>query len=155
MIYKGFLPFFDENSEILILGSFPSVISRETNFYYGNKQNRFWKILSEAFGEPAPETIGEKQALLKNHKIALWDVVAECEITGSLDSTIKNYKVADLRQVLDKANVKKIILNGGKAKEIFLKNYKYLSYSALFLPSTSPLNTRFDKTIWLNALKER
>lgn len=122
MIYKGFLPFFDENSEILILGSFPSVISRETNFYYGNKQNRFWKVLAEAFGEPAPETIGEKQALLKNHKIALWDVVAECEITGSLDSTIKNYKVADLRQVLDKANVKKIILNGGKAKEIFLKN---------------------------------
>lgn len=121
MIYKGFLPFFDENSEILILGSFPSVISRETNFYYGNKQNRFWKVLAEAFGEPAPETIGEKQALLKNHKIALWDVVAECEITGSLDSTIKNYKVADLRQVLDKANVKTIILNGGKAKEIFLK----------------------------------
>ena len=153
MIYKGFLPFFDENSEILILGSFPSVISRETNFYYGNKQNRFWKILSEAFGEPAPETIGEKQALLKNHKIALWDVVAECEITGSLDSTIKNYKVADLQKVLDKANVKKIILNGGKAKEIFLKNYKYLSASAVFLPSTSPLNTRFDKTIWLNALK--
>ena len=155
MIYKGFLPFFDENSEILILGSFPSVISRETNFYYGNKQNRFWKILAEAFGEPAPETIGEKQALLKNHKIALWDVVAECEITGSLDSTIKNYKVADLQKVLDKANVKKIILNGGKAKEIFLKNYKYLSDSALFLPSTIPLNTRFDKTIWLNALKER
>lgn len=91
MIYKGFLPFFDENSEILILGSFPSAISRETNFYYGNKQNRFWKVLAEAFGEPAPETIGEKQALLKKHKIALWDVVAECEITGSLDSTIKNY----------------------------------------------------------------
>lgn len=153
MIYKGFLPFFDENSEILILGSFPSVISRETNFYYGNKQNRFWKVLADAFGEPAPETIGEKQALLKNHKIALWDVVAECEITGSLDSTIKNYKVADLQKVLDKANVKKIILNGGKAKEIFLKNYKYLSASAVFLPSTSPLNTRFDKTIWLTALK--
>ena len=135
MIYKGFLPFFDENSEILILGSFPSVISRETNFYYGNKQNKFWKVLAEAFGEPAPETIGEKQALLKNHKIALWDVVADCEITGSLDSTIKNYKVADLQKVLDKANVKKIILNGGKAKEIFLKNYKYLSDSALFLPA--------------------
>ena len=126
MIYKGFLPFFDENSEILILGSFPSVISRETNFYYGNKQNRFWKVLAEAFGEPAPETIGEKQALLKNHKIALWDVVAECEITGSLDSTIKNYKVADITQVLDKANVKKIILNGGKAKEIFLKNFMHI-----------------------------
>ena len=110
MIYKGFLPFFDEDSEILILGSFPSVISRETNFYYGNKQNRFWKILSEAFGEPAPETIGEKQVLLKNHKIALWDVVAECEITGSLDSTIKNYKVADLQKVLDNAKIKKIIL---------------------------------------------
>lgn len=153
MIYKGFLPFFDENSEILILGSFPSVISRKTNFYYGNKQNRFWKVLAEAFGEPAPETIGEKQALLKNHKIALWDVVAECEITGSLDSTIKNYKVADLQKVLDNAKIKKIILNGGKAKEIFLKNYKYLSDFAVFLPSTSPLNTRFDKTIWLNALK--
>lgn len=116
MIYKGFLPFFDENSEILILGSFPSIISRETNFYYGNKQNRFWKILGEAFGEPAPETIGEKQALLKNHKIALWDVVAECEITGSLDSTIKNYKVADLQKVLDKANVKKNYLKRRKGK---------------------------------------
>ncbi len=141
------------DSEILILGSFPSVISRETNFYYGNKQNRFWKILAEAFGEPAPETISDKQALLTLHKIALWDVVAECEITGSLDSTIKNYKVADLRQVLDKANVKKIILNGGKAKEIFVKNYPHLVDIAVFLPSTSPLNTRFDKTIWLNALK--
>ena len=73
--------------------------------------------------------------------------------SGSLDSTIKNYKVADLRQVLDKAKIKKIILNGGKAKEIFLKNFKTLSDSAVFLPSTSPLNTRFDKTIWLNALK--
>ena len=155
MSFKSFPPIFDEQCRLLILGSFPSVKSREVSFYYGNKQNRFWKILSEAFGEPAPETIGEKQALLKNHKIALWDVVAECEITGSLDSTIKNYKVADLQKVLDKANVKKIILNGGKAKEIFLKNYKYLSDSAVFLPSTSPLNTRFDKTIWLNALKER
>ena len=152
---QGFPPVYFPDSRVLILGSFPSVKSREDGFYYGNKQNRFWKILGEAFGEPAPETIGEKQALLKNHKIALWDVVAECEITGSLDSTIKNYKVADLQKVLDKANVKKIILNGGKAKEIFLKNYKYLSDSALFLPSTSPLNTRFDKTIWLNALKER
>jgi len=153
MIYKGFEPFFDENSEILILGSFPSVISRETNFYYGNKQNRFWKILAQAFSEDLPETVTDKQALLKKHRIALWDVVTECEISGSLDSTIKNYKVADLRQVLDKAKIKKIILNGGKAKEIFLKNYKSLTDSAVFLPSTSPLNTRLDESVWLDAFK--
>lgn len=153
MIFKGFQPFFNVDSEILILGSFPSVISRETNFYYGNKQNRFWKILAEAFGEPAPETISEKQTLLTLHKIALWDVVSECEIKGSLDNTIKNFVVADLSEVLRYASIKKIILNGGKAKEIFVKNYPHLVDIAVFLPSTSPLNTRFDKTIWLNALK--
>ena len=141
------------DSEILILGSFPSVISRETNFYYGNKQNRFWKILAEAFGETTPETISEKQALLTLHKIALWDVVQECEIKGSLDNTIKNFVVADLNEVLHCANIKKIILNGGKAKEIFVKNYPHLVDIAVFLPSTSPLNTRLDKSVWLNALK--
>lgn len=153
MRYKGFQPFFDKNSKVLILGSFPSVVSRETNFYYGNKQNRFWKILAEAFGENVPSSTTEKQALLKKHNVALWDIVTECEIKGSLDSTIKDYKVANLDEVLAHADVKTIILNGGKAKEIFKKHYPALSIDVVFLPSTSPLNTRLDKTVWLNALQ--
>ena len=154
MSYKGFKPFFDENSKILILGSFPSVKSRETDFYYGNPQNRFWRVLAEAFGAAVPVSNDEKKTFLKKHRIALWDVVTECEIKGSLDSSIKNAVIADLDRVLSFANIEKIILNGGKARDIFVKNYKNLCSSAVFLPSTSPLNTRFDKKLWIDALKQ-
>ena len=117
----GFEPVFDKNSRVLILGSFPSVKSRKVEFYYGNRQNRFWKILCGFFGEAVPESTEEKIALLLRHNVALWDIVTECEIEGSSDASIKNYKVAELDKVLSVSPIKLIILNGGKSFEIFKK----------------------------------
>ncbi|MDD4833056.1 MAG: DNA-deoxyinosine glycosylase, partial [Clostridia bacterium] len=144
---------YNENSLILILGSFPSVKSREVSFYYGNKQNRFWKMLSDFFGMPI-DTIDEKKKLLSVNKIALWDIVTKCEITGSLDSAIKNYSVADVSSLLTTApNIKKILINGQTANKIFTKHFHELSGLAVCLPSTSPANTRFDKSAWLDELE--
>lgn len=152
MRHTGFEPFIQADSKILILGSFPSVKSREEGFYYGHPRNRFWTLLATAYGEPVPETVEQKKDLLVRHRIALYDTVAECEIKGSLDSAIKNYAVADLRPLLRKAKIERIILNGNKARDIFKKNYSDLLPIAVFLPSTSPLNTRLDASVWLNAL---
>lgn len=148
----GFEPFVQADSKILILGSFPSVKSREEGFYYGHPRNRFWKLLAVAFGEDVPVTVDQKKALLIRNRIALYDMVTECEIKGSLDSAIKNYAVADLYTLLQKAKIERIILNGNKARDVFKKNYPELIPIAVFLPSTSPLNTRLDISVWLNAL---
>lgn len=153
-MYVGFEPIFDSESEILILGSFPSVKSREVNFYYGNKQNRFWKILKEIFGSDTLDTIKQKQEFLLKNKIALWDIVGECEIIGSLDSNLKCKKVNDLSIILNNANIKMILLNGKKAHEIFKKNYGDINIPYFCMPSTSPANTRFDKEEWHNKLKK-
>ena len=103
-----FDPIFDENSEILILGTLPSVKSREQNFYYGHPQNRFWKVIAALFCEPVPEKIPEKKDLLLKHHIALWDVIAECDIAGSSDSSIKNVVPAELSVILDHAPIRTI-----------------------------------------------
>ena len=100
-----FDPIFDENSEILILGTLPSVKSREQNFYYGHPQNRFWKVIAALFEEPVPGKIPEKKDLLLKHHIALWDVIAECDIAGSSDSSIKNVVPAELSVILDHAPI--------------------------------------------------
>ena len=105
----GFEPFCHINSKILILGSFPSVKSRKVEFYYGNPQNRFWSTVSEFFGEETPVTVDDKKNFLLKHDIALWDMVTECEIKGSMDSEIKNYKVADIKNLLQKFKIKYII----------------------------------------------
>ena len=149
---KGFEPVFNANSRLLILGSFPSVKSREIRFYYGNKQNRFWRVLCSYFGEEIPNTVEEKREFLLNHRIALWDIVTECEITGSKDETIKNYKVADIKTLLQKSDIKYIILNGSKAYSIFKENYFDLNILFKKLPSTSPANTRFDEKEWNDAI---
>lgn len=152
-LIDGFAPFYNENSLILILGSFPSVKSREVSFYYGNKQNRFWKMLSDFFGMPI-SSVEEKKKLLNKNKIALWDIVTKCEIVGSMDSAIKNYSVADVPSLLAAAsNIKKILINGQTAYKIFTKNFSELSDLAVCLPSTSPANTRFDKSAWLKELE--
>lgn len=151
-IFHGFEPFFNSDSRVLILGSFPSVRSRQTDFYYGNQQNRFWKYLSEFFARPLPVTVEEKKILLTDGKIALWDVVTECEIRGSSDSTIKNYKVADLNRVLGRADIERILINGGTAYSIFLKHYADIGIPFVKLPSTSPANTRCDKEKWFDEL---
>lgn len=148
----GFKPVFDKNSRVLILGSFPSVKSRKVEFYYGNRQNRFWKILCGFFGEAVPESTEEKIALLLRHNVALWDIVTECEIEGSSDASIKNYKVAELDKVLSVSPIELIILNGGKSFEIFKKFYGKIAVPYIKLPSTSPANTRCDEGEWYRAL---
>ena len=148
----GFKPFYNEDSVLLILGSFPSVKSRQVEFYYGNKQNRFWKTVCGFFGEEVPNGVEGKKDFLKRRKIALWDVVTECEIVGSQDSKIKNFKVADIEKLLQNSKINYIILNGGKAAEIFLKNFSDIKVPFKRLPSTSPANTKFVEEEWFDTL---
>ena len=141
MIEHPIPPLFDENSKILILGSFPSVKSREQMFFYGHPQNRFWKVLASVLLCDVPNTVEEKKNLLLTSKIALWDVIASCEIQGSSDSSIKNVVANDLTVILGAADIKQIFVNGKTAEKYFKK---YISGSigrcAYCLPSTSPAN---------------
>ena len=134
-------PVFDENSRVLILGSFPSVKSREGEFFYHHPQNRFWRVLAAVCGEETPGTIPEKRALLLRHRIALWDVIASCEITGSSDASIKNAVPNDLRRILEEAPIDRICTNGQTAHRLY---QKYLAEQTdlpeTALPSTSPAN---------------
>lgn len=141
MIQHPFPPLYDENSRILILGSFPSVKSREQKFFYGHPQNRFWQVLSAVLGCPVPETVEEKKRLLHSRHIALWDVIASCEITGSSDSSIKNVIPNDLTPILNSADIQQIFVNG-RASEKYYKKYARdeIGRDAVYLPSTSPAN---------------
>lgn len=152
-LIKGFEPFFDGASRVLILGSFPSVKSRAQSFYYGHPQNAFWRILSTFFGEDKPLTVEERKAFLKRRNIALWDIVTECEIVGSRDETIKNFKVANLREVLQNSPVSCILVNGGRAFSIFEKHYGGIEIPYFKLPSTSPANAKRDDEEWYAALR--
>ncbi len=136
-----FPPLYDENSRVLILGSFPSVKSREQMFFYGHPQNRFWRVLAGVFSCAVPQTIEEKRRFLLSKRIALWDVIASCEITGSSDSSIKNVVANDLRQILEAADIRKIYVNG-KTAEKYYKKYTepVIGREAICLPSTSPAN---------------
>lgn len=139
-----FEPVFDEQSKVLILGTFPSVKSRENQFYYGHPQNRFWKVLAGICDQEAPVSIPQKKEfLLKNH-IAVWDVIASCDIIGSSDSSIRNVVPCDLNQVLLKAPVGQIFANGGKAYDLYMKySYPQTGREIIKLPSTSPANAAF------------
>lgn len=144
MLNHTFEPVFDEHSRILILGTFPSVKSREQGFYYGHPRNRFWKILAGLLREALPETINDKKELLLKHRIAIWDVVAACDIVGSSDSSIKNVVPADLPRVLDHAPIQKIFANGGKAYSLYQKySFPVTGREAVKLPSSSPANARW------------
>ena len=137
----NFPPVYNEDSRILILGSFPSVKSREQQFYYGHPQNRFWKVLAALTDSPLPDTTEQKKELLLQNKIALWDVIAECEIIGSSDSSIRNVVPNDLSQILNRASIRQIYTNGGTAHRLFLKYLKKSAgMDAVRLPSTSPAN---------------
>lgn len=149
----GFPPYFDGESRVLILGSFPSVKSRQQSFYYGHPQNAFWRILSTFFKEDKPLTVEERKAFCKRNKIALWDIVTECEIVGSRDETIKNFKVANLQEVLQNSSVSCILVNGGRAFSIFEKHYGGLEIPYFKLSSTSPANARRDDDEWYDALR--
>ncbi len=152
-IKKGFSPFYAPDSEVLILGSFPSVKSRQREFYYGNPQNRFWRVLAKYFNAPVPESTEEKKAFLIKYKIALWDIVTQCEIVGSQDATIRNYEIANVRAFTEEVPVKAVLVNGGTAFGIFEKNFSDLRVPYRRLPSTSPANTRFDEKEWFDGLR--
>ena len=140
-LHHTIAPVYDARSRVLILGSFPSVKSREAAFFSGHPQNRFWRVLSALTGAPVPQSIPEKQALLLNHGIALWDTIASCEITGSSDSSIRNVTPNDLTPILQTAKIRKIYCNGTASWRLY---QKYLlpqtKLPAQKLPSTSPAN---------------
>ncbi len=136
-----FPPFFREDSRILILGSFPSVRSREEGFFYGHPNNRFWKVIAGVFEEDAPNTIPEKEALLIRHRIALWDVVFQCDIHASSDASIRNVVPADLSAILEHARILRIFCNGRTSEKLFRKyQEEKCGQQAFMLPSTSPAN---------------
>ena len=137
--------FIDSNSKILILGSFPSVKSREEDFYYMHKQNRFYKILSNLFNEDFYNVdINTKKELLSKYHIALYDVIESCEIENSNDETIKNVEPSNIKEYIKNTNIKHIFINGNKAEELFIKYNNDLINMTTFLPSTSAWNARFN-----------
>lgn len=150
-----FEPVYDNTSKVLILGSFPSVKSREQQFYYGHPQNRFWKVLAQICREEVPETIEEKKKLLQRHHIALWDVIASCDIIGSSDSSIRNVVPNDMDVILKAAKIQKIFVNGNKAYQLYLKYCKKDGPPPLEkLPSTSPANAAWNMEKLLSAWEE-
>ena len=146
---------FDERSEILILGSFPSVKSRAMGFYYGHPQNRFWKVLAAIYQEDVPMDVESRRAFVLRHHLALYDSLEACEIHGSSDASITNVVPADLNQILDNAPIKKILLNGKTAARYFEK-YQKTKTKAVVLPSTSSANAAmsFERLldVWRKAL---
>lgn len=139
-----FEPVYDEKSRILILGSFPSVKSREQQFYYGHPQNRFWKVMASVLVTDIPQTVEQKKKMLLDHGIAVWDVIAECEIIGSSDSSIRNVVPTDLRRVLDSAQIRQIYANGNTAKRLYERFQREICDREIIgLPSTSPANAAY------------
>nr|QGT51158.1 DNA-deoxyinosine glycosylase [uncultured Firmicutes bacterium] len=136
-----FPPLYDENSRILILGSFPSVKSREVNFFYGHPQNRFWKMLAGVLNCDVPQTIEEKRGMVLAHHIAMWDAIAACEIEGSSDSSIKRAQANDFTPIFQTANIRAVFTNGQQAHKMYekycAKNYDVPEFC---MPSTSPAN---------------
>lgn len=156
-ISHGFDPVFNERSTVLVLGSFPSVLSRKNDFYYGNPQNRFWRVLAALAKEPVPETTSEKKEMLLSCGIALWDVIQECDIKGSSDASIKNVVPAQVGFITRTAPIKRVICNGATAGRLYKKYLLYkVGIEAEVLPSTSPANAAwgFDRLSerWLAAL---
>lgn len=135
---------YDKNSRILILGSFPSVKSREQQFFYGHRQNRFWRVVAQVFDCAVPESIEQKREMLLTHHVAVWDVIASCEITGSSDASIRDVIPNDLSVILSQADIQAIYTNGGKAQELYRKYiFPVNGREAVSLPSTSPANAGY------------
>ena len=152
-------PVYDGASRVLILGSFPSVKSREQAFFYAHPQNRFWPVLAAVLREPEPRSVAEKTALLLRRHVALWDVIGACEISGSADSSIGAVRVNDLSPILRAAPVRAIFCNGGTAFSYYGKYCRgALGRDAVKLPSTSPANARWSlgrlTEAWAAALGE-
>lgn len=137
-----FPPLYDSNSKILILGSFPSVKSREVQFFYGHPQNRFWKVISSIMDSPCPQTIEEKRRLLLSSHIAVWDVIKSCDITGSSDSSIKNVTANDLSEIFAAADIQTVFANGATSFNMY-KKHSSCTHEIIKLPSTSPANASY------------
>ncbi len=143
-IVHPFPPLFDARSRILILGSFPSVKSRERNFFYAHPQNRFWPLMAALFGEAVPSSVPEKEALILSHHLALWDVIRSCTVAGSSDAGIRDAEPNDLRIILDRCPIERIACNGQKSFQLYRRFLEpVLGMEALCLPSTSPANARW------------
>lgn len=143
-VIHTFEPVYNKDSRILILGSFPSVKSREAGFYYYHPQNRFWKVISSLTNEEIPGTVEQKIALLQKHHIAIWDVIASCDIIGSSDSSIRNVVPVDIKKVMQIADIQRIFTNGATAAKLYRKYlYPITGMEAEVLPSTSPANAAF------------
>ncbi|MDE6738314.1 MAG: DNA-deoxyinosine glycosylase [Lachnospiraceae bacterium] len=144
MLNHTISPVYDSESKVLILGSFPSVKSREQQFFYGHKQNRFWRVMAQVLGCAVPEDITQKRAMLLANHIAVWDVIASCEITGSSDASIRNVVPNDLSPILTTADIRAIYMNGGKAHQLYQKYiFPINGREAQLLPSTSPANAGY------------
>lgn len=153
--FKGFEPVYDKNSKVLILGSFPSVKSRAVGFYYGNKQNRFWNMLSKVLNENIPDDIEEKKKILKKHHIALWDVIQESDLKGSSDLELSksNMTTKDFSFLLPpNTQIEKILCNGKTAYNLFTAFCK-TDITTICMPSTSSANPRYSFETWQNQLK--
>ncbi len=153
-----FPPVVDANCRTLILGSFPSVKSRENSFYYGHPQNRFWRMMAAVCAEPVPSSIEEKTDFLLRHGVALWDVIASCDITGSSDASVKNAVPVDIRRVMDAAPMERILCNGALAGKLYQRYLQPITgIAATVMPSTSPANAAWSMerliSVWSRALK--
>lgn len=156
MEHHNIPPLYDEKSKILILGSFPSVKSREGQFFYHHPQNRYWKVMAAVLRSPVPETIEEKRKMILSGNIAMWDVIACCDIVGSSDSSIKNVIPNDIGWLLEKTCIKRIYTNGGMAHKYYQKYIKkQICQDDIMLPSTSPANAAWSLERLIEAWKER
>lgn len=143
-IEHPFGPLYNESSRVLILGSFPSIKSREQNFFYGHPQNRFWRVIAAIFEQEVPQTIEEKKALILGNRLALWDSIASCEITGSSDASIRSAQANDISVILRHCSIEGIYCNGRKSHELYKKYIlPATGREAICLPSTSPANAQW------------
>ncbi len=134
-----FEPVFNENSRLLIVGTWPSPLSRANGFYYGNPQNRFWGLLAKLFGTELPITLEDKKKIILNNNLALWDTLQSCDIKGASDASICNEVPSDIAALCKKAPIKRVLCNGSKAYQLYTKFQKDCP-PAVKLPSTSPAN---------------
>ena len=154
MIIHPIPPVYDKDSRVLILGSFPSFKSRETGFFYGHPQNRFWKVLASVFQEETPGTIDEKKEFLLRNHVAVWDVIRSCDIEGSSDASIRNVIPNDLQTILSSAGIKAVYVNGKTAFKYYEKYmYPKIQREAKVLPSTSPANAAWNLQRLVDAWK--
>lgn len=156
MEYHNIPPLYDGKSKILILGSFPSVKSREGQFFYHHPQNRYWKVMAAVLGCPTPKTIEEKKRMILSNHFAMWDVIASCEISGSSDSSIKNVVPNDIGRLLKETEIRKIYTNGGTAHKYYQRYIKKeIGREDIQLPSTSPANAAWGLDRLVEAWREK